>query len=406
MVFHTGDVVYLDYGERPICVHTRVVLAVVDHSSHEHVVLTPDYDVFTEVLHESNPELTRFLLPGPNGGIPRGVSARNVYAFAPMSAADLANYTQQGRAEAEAEILRRGAAGAGVGDIGVGPAGGVPEIDDGRRWVLAEYVPGHKIGEEIELGAGAARDGDWAIHRIADLAGTFHSVMVSRVSDADLESFCEARVQRCRDAEAMHGDDRVAGDDARTLSIKYGANGERSRAFKESVQEMRVVDFDDFPFVPRTCCDYLKAVSNVAESCLAQHTMWVSQSGIPSGDRSIYEDDCLSRMIDLAVKFDGLNITNLACFELAVRRKQLIAEAHSYSPGAPSYEAADHFLQTGYRPGGAIVVPALTKHVADKLHQEGQILKERRKLREEKGLGKGKAKNPGGNKDTPGTGSK
>ena len=204
----------------------------------------------------------------------------------------------------------------------------------------------------------------------------------------------------------MYGDDRVAGDDARTLSIKYGANGERSRAFKESVQEMRVVDFDDFPFVPRTCCDYLKAVSNVAESCLAQHTMWVSQSGIPSGDRSIYEDDCLSRMIDLAVKFDGLNITNLACFELAVRRKQLIAEAHSYSPGAPSYEAADHFLQTGYRPGGAIVVPALTKHVADKLHQEGQILKERRKLREEKGLGKGKAKNPGGNKDTPGTGSK
>ena len=39
----------------------------------------------------------------------------------------------------------------------------------------------HKIGEEIELGAGAARDGDWAIHRIAGLAGTFHSVMVSRV---------------------------------------------------------------------------------------------------------------------------------------------------------------------------------------------------------------------------------
>ncbi|CAE7354645.1 unnamed protein product [Symbiodinium sp. CCMP2592] len=260
-MFHTGDVVYVDYGERPICVHTRVVLAVVDHGSHEYVVLTPDYDVFTEILHESNPDFTRFMLPGPHGGIPRGVSARNVYAFAPMSAADLANYTQQGRAEAEAEILRRGAAAAGVGDADPGPMVGAPEIADGRRWVLAEYVPGHKIGEEVELSSGAARDGDWAIHRVPDLSGTVHNVLVSRVADADLESFCEARIHRCREAEA-----------------------------------------------------------------------------------------------------------------------------------------ADHFLQTGYRPGGAIVVPALTKHVADKLHQEGQILKERRKLREEKGIGKGKTKNPGGNK--------
>ena len=63
------------------------------------------------------------------------------------------------------------------------------------------------------------------------------------------------------------------------------------------------------------------------------------------------------------------------------------------------YEAADHFLQVGHRPGRAIVVPALTKHVAEKLHQEGQILKERRKLREEKG-GRG---NPGGKEGHGGT---
>ena len=89
--------------------------------------------------------------------------------------------------------------------------------------------------------------------------------------------------------------------------------------------------------------------------------MWVAQSGVPSGDR---EDDCLSRMIVLAVKFDGLNISNLACFQLA--RRQLIAEAHAYSPSSPSYEAADPFLETGRRPGGAINgCPVSTK-----LHQE------------------------------------
>ncbi|CAE7252533.1 AMY1.1 [Symbiodinium necroappetens] len=252
----------MDYGERPICVHTRVVLAVVDHRTHEYVVLTPDLDVYTEVLHESNPELVRFLLPGPNGGIPRGVAARNVYSFAPMSAADLSNYTRQGREEAEAEILRRGSAAGGVAPVDPDPAGGAaPEVDDGRRWVLAEYIPGHKIGEEIELAAGSARDGHWALHHITDSAGVIQVALVANVAEADLDSFCEARIQRCREAEA-----------------------------------------------------------------------------------------------------------------------------------------ADHFLQTGYRPGGAIVVPALTKHVAEKLHQEGQIMKERRKLREEKGQGKGRKGDPGGNK--------
>lgn len=123
----------------------------------------------------------------------------------------------------------------------------------------------------------------------------------------------------------------------------------------------------------------------------------MTQAGIPSGDRAIYEDDCLARILDYAVKFDGLNIVNLASFELLARRRQLIAEAHAHSPAAPSYEAADHFMQTGYRPGGAIVVPSLTKYVSEKLHQEGQILKERRKLREERG-GRGRGRGqPGKN---------
>ena len=237
---------------------------------------------------------------------------------------------------------------------------------------------------------GAVTDGDFGLHHIVDAEGQNRVVLVKRVPPEDLERFCEQRIQWCRESEACAGDDRVAGDDARTLSIKYRVNGERSRSFKESVQELRVVDFDDFPFNPRTCLEYVKEVSNVAESALAQHTMWVTQSGIPNGDRAIWEDDVLARVIDLALKFDGLNIANLASFELLVRRRQLIA-AHAYSPSAPTYEAADHFLQVGHRPGGAIVVQSLTKHVAEKLHQEGQILKERRKLREEKGVSGGGA---------------
>ena len=92
--------------------------------------------------------------------------------------------------------------------------------------------------------------------------------------------------------------------------------------------------------------------------------------------------------------YDALNISNLASFELLIRRKQLLAEAHAYNPSAPSYEGADHFLGTSYRPGGAIVVPELTEHVSRKLHQESQILKEKRKQQEMKGKSYGKKGNP------------
>lgn len=221
---------------------------------------------------------------------------------------------------------------------------------DDYKWVLAEMVSGFKIGDEIVRAPGAVSDGDWGLHRMQDEGGKSRVVLVARVKTEDLGTFCEERIQLCRDSVASHGDDLIAGDDARTLSIQYGVNGERSRSFRDSVQEMKVEEFSDYPFTPRTCHEYLKAITTVAESCLSQHTMWVTQSGIPSGDRAIYEDDCLSRVIDYAIKYDGLNITNLASFELICRRRQLIAEAHAYSPSAPTYEAADHFMQTGYQP--------------------------------------------------------
>ncbi|CAE7387391.1 LYPLA1 [Symbiodinium microadriaticum] len=376
--YSVGELVYLDYGEVPQVIHERLVLGHVEGS--DHIIATPDRDIYCETLDGANPDVSRIFNGGGRGGLPRGIARANIYGFGVMNAREYRTLLEQGRQELDAERGRRGVPllGAGMaGDDANGAANAAPAVapDASEKWVLAEFVPGHKIGEVVILAPDALTDVCHGLHRIVDSDGESHVVKIQKVNESDLDMFCEKRIQLCREAEAARGDDRVAGDDARTLSIKYGLNGERSRTFKDSIQEMRMVEFDDFPFNPRTCMDYVKAIANVAESSLAQHTMWVSQSGIPSGDRAIYEDDCLSRILDLAVKFDGLNVANLASFELLVRRRQLIAEAHAYSPGAPTYEAADHFMQVGHRPGGAIVVPTLTKHVAEKLHQEGQILK-------------------------------
>ena len=83
--------------------------------------------------------------------------------------------------------------------------------------------------------------------------------------------------------------------------------------------------------------------------------------------------------------------------ELVVRRRQLLAEAHVANPAAPSYEGGDYFLGAGRTASGAVIAPALTSHVSDRLRGDAAIQKERRKIAENRTLqaprkpGKGKA---------------
>ena len=261
-------------------------------------------------------------------------------------------------------------------------------------WVLAQMVKGRKIGERIVPAGNLVQSGDWGLHDITDSEGVTRPCLLKRVQVDDIPAFCDERIHLARAAEACEGEEMVCADDVRTMEIRYGVNGERLRSFRESISEMQEVEFPDFPLMPRTTLAYLKAVASVGESCLAQHLQWVAQSKIPEGDRAIHEDELLARVLDAAVMYDGLNVANLASFELVVRRKQLLAEAHVYNPGAPSYDGADHFMGTTYRPGGAIIVPALTEHVSRKMHEESQILKERRKIKESKGTGRGKPDKP------------
>ena len=83
--------------------------------------------------------------------------------------------------------------------------------------------------------------------------------------------------------EALEGNDKYAGEDVRTLEVKYNLSGERYRPFKEAISEMQQCEFDDYPLEPRTALSYLRAVAGVAESCFSQHLAWVAQSKSPKG---------------------------------------------------------------------------------------------------------------------------
>eukprot|EP00435_Cladocopium_sp_Y103_P068559 s1270_g31.t1 len=228
-------------------------------------------------MSPQNPDFIGFFPSLPGGGIPAGVRAANVYNFAPMSAAEYAGHMEAGRQASDAERLLLGIAAA---------APAVPAVAPAVAHVAAAAKP-------------------------------------------------------VASAEASAGSDLSAADDVRTLEVRYGLNGERLRSFRESVNELQEVEFSDYPLEPRTALSYAKAIASIAESATAQHHMWINSSRIPDGDRSVYEDEVLARILDTAVTYDALNVANLASMELVCSRRQLLAlsalrvVSSTYSPVEP-----------------------------------------------------------------------
>lgn len=259
----SGGMAYVENAGYAGVIHARLLLSLV--AGREWVILTPDHDIDVEDLRPENPDFSLYFSI-PDGSIPPGVPAGSVYSFDPMSAREYSNFMVLGRAERDRELLLRGLL-VPVAD----PVAPVAADADAQEdmWVLAEYLDGHKMGEEVSPDAGCAREDQRCLIHLLDDAGKDHVVLAARVKQVELEEFCEERIRLARESVSKHGDDTIAADDVRTLSITYGANGERSRQFRDTVKEMRVVEFDDYPFTLRTCQDYLKAASEIPrlQSC-------------------------------------------------------------------------------------------------------------------------------------------
>lgn len=185
------------------------------------------------------------------------------------------------------------------------------------------------------------------------------------------------------------------------MEICYIYNGACQRSFRESVKELSIIKFDDWPLEPRTILEYVRAISGIVENVTIQHHIWTNSAGIPAGNRSVYEDQLLARVLDTALYYNLLNIANLACMELVCRRRQLLADAHLASPGAPSYLGAEHYLGETYKMGGGIVIPSLTDYVSKKMQAQNKIMKEKCKLAEASSSGKGGKKGQPSNPKNP-----
>jgi hypothetical protein len=88
--------------------------------------------------------------------------------------------------------------------------------------------------------------------------------------------------------------------------------------------------------------------------------------------------------LHLAQVYDQMNLPNLACIEVLIKRRMLIEHAHTGRPDAPSYEGDEHFMGFRESADSSVVDPAVIEYTADKMAQKHKIVEVARKSQEDR----------------------
>ncbi|OLP82160.1 Homogentisate 1,2-dioxygenase [Symbiodinium microadriaticum] len=330
------------------------------------VVLTPDHDIYEEQMSGDNPDLTGFHHCGANGSLPARINPGNVYAFSPLTPQALRGYMVQGQAEAD-RIIASALQVPGRADAGGVSQGGAAEatvpvapqhpiLEGNDTWVAAEDGIRLKKGDVLAvdpspLPAGHVVLGDKGV--IPEGAGF---LLIRKVAAGDVPKY-------------QIGDIRV-------LPVSFDAQGVRRKEFTIAVGQM-----DDDPPVggglqlagPSSALKLLKDMRDQQFTPSTFHEHWVRSSEVPRGDRSIYEHEVLSRIMDSMIIVDQLNVPALQSAELIFRRLQVIRQAHKGSPGNPDYSSSDHYMGWKYKKVAAGVDSDLSAYVANELKSEARL---------------------------------
>ena len=136
---------------------------------------------------------------------------------------------------------------------------------------------------------------------------------------------------------------------------------------------------------------------------MARHARWRRDANLTLTDAGVSEHDLCMRILEAGSRFDQLNVGELASFELVCRRAQLVELKYKHKTAGSGY-GDEEFLYMGLSEtrGFTMIAPSLEEFVSGQMAKEGAVLKEKRKLREEKLLNrrqkppKGKGKDKGG----------
>ena len=178
--------------------------------------------------------------------------------------------------------------------------------------------------------------------------------------------------------------------DARVLSIRESPSEGRHLQFRDAVGELSTTDWAKFPISgPRTTEWVCRFIRDQDIAPRSRHVKWRAEVRLDPSDQSVLEHEFCSRVLQLAVQYDQLNVSELACMELICRKLQMAEYRHrervlGLANGDELLEDQHLYMGTGETRGMLMIAPALLSHVTEELHKEAAVLKERRKLREER----------------------
>ena len=383
---------------------------------HEYWVASPEYELFPATLQ--TPPLRQMRLLPPSRSVPMGIAESECDLVSTDSVLEFFTNEELDAFEREVIALMGLADAPDEEVVEHTPASSSTECtifkgaapESGYVWLVGLPPPGSGlgIGDMLNVPAAAEPDGSPCFLRIA---GVEEKVLCHYVEASTRWDFVHERIENMRTfkpSKDLMGIPPL-GADARVLPVvRREHTGERFRAFGQSLHLFTEEDYDDWPIEgPRTTKWLCLQIVKSAPAPVARHHRWLRDADIPGTDRARFEHHILSEILERAVEYDGLQVSNLASFEMLSRRLQHIEQAHVENSQAPDYSGAEHFLGSSEKKGGALIAPGLSLHVATRFRDEASIAKEQRKAREsrrpaaaappgpvaaspDKGLGKGK----------------
>ena len=424
-----GREVVVRYQDEPGLWHRRLILAKscketllavtgypAEHDGPYLWVLTPDKDAYPEEL--SVPPLIGLAgvevdgTTTTRGMIGRRSSWGAEYTFdAPLSPAAFVEAAAACRAqESELDVPRRrlrskgpGGRGGGLRDDAGGAVAGAADVDGGSDaaraslWWREGPLP---VSAQDRL----VRAPSWHLE-----FGRPFSGVASRWARVNRDLF----VVECDDTDLIleeagaavaAGEDAPAGEDgevdARVHAVARDREERRYRSFREATLLLSETDWEGWPIKgPRTvkwCAEF------IAEGGLhprSRHTKWRHAGGLGPGNPGVSEHELAMGCLELGLTLDQVNASELAVFELLMRRAQLSELKCKHKLGGRHADPDDDthlYLGTGVARGLLMTNPSLEEYVAGELHKEGMVMKERRKLDEERRLARAPPSGRGG----------
>ena len=184
--------------------------------------------------------------------------------------------------------------------------------------------------------------------------------------------------------------------DARVLPLTIDTVEGRHLGFRDAVKQLTETSWERWPILgPRTTrwvCQFIRDQDVAPRS---RHAKWKAETQLSVTDQAVSEHEFCMRLLQVAVQYDQLNVSELAVFELICRKAQMAEYRHkekvlSRIGGADDLLEDEHlYMGTSETRGMLMVSPLLVHHVSEELHREAAVLKERRKLREERATARG-----------------